>query len=143
MLEEYWKSIPAYTKDHPLTCYILLATGLYHWRRGNINGAYRTLVKAEKKIVDFSTYDSRFTEEIDYNQLVNSTKLAVQRIKTGESFSPFQIELKSEYLLSLVGNVAHFLQLLPVNSDAVIHKHMLRDRTDILIEREKKKGRPL
>ena len=32
--------------------------------------------------------------------------------------------------------------LLPAGSDAVIHKHMLRDRSDILAEREKKKRRP-
>ena len=35
VLEEYWKSIPDSDKDHPLTAYILLATGMYHWRRGN------------------------------------------------------------------------------------------------------------
>ena len=34
------------------------------------------------------------------------------------------------------------MTLLPFGSDAVIHKHMLRDRSDILREREeKKKGR--
>ena len=27
VLEEYWKSIPDRTKDHPLTAYILLSTG--------------------------------------------------------------------------------------------------------------------
>ena len=38
VLEEYWKSLPDGGKEHPLTAYILLATGMYHWRRGNTTG---------------------------------------------------------------------------------------------------------
>ncbi|MCM3637751.1 DUF309 domain-containing protein [Sporosarcina luteola] len=142
VLEEYWKSIPGYTKDHPLTALILLSTGLYHWRRGNVEGAYRTLVKAENKMLDFHKFDSRYTEDIDYERLVQDTARSVNKLKNGEPFSPFQIYLKSETLQQSVDKNASTMELLPFGSDTVIHKHMLRDRSDILEEREKKRRRP-
>lgn len=46
VLEEYWKDIAPGDKNHPLVGYVQLATGLYHWRRGNFTGAVRILQKA-------------------------------------------------------------------------------------------------
>ena len=142
VLEEYWKSMDDYSKEHPLTAFILLATGLYHWRRGNIDGAYRTLEKAEKRMLDFSKFDVRYTESIDYEQLVHDTASAVSKVRKGEPFSSFPILLPSESLQRSVQETESSMVLLPAGSDAVIHKHMLRDRSDILAEREKKKRRP-
>nr|WP_285853231.1 DUF309 domain-containing protein [Sporosarcina luteola] len=142
VLEEYWKSVPDYTKNHPLTAFILLSTGLYHWRRGNVEGAYRTLVKAENKMLAFQEFDIRYTEDIDYGRLVQDTATSVTKLKNGDPFSPLLILLSSETLQQSVEEIASSMELLPVGSDAVIHKHMLRDRSDILEEREKKKRRP-
>ncbi|GEN85002.1 hypothetical protein SLU01_33140 [Sporosarcina luteola] len=143
VLEEYWKSIPNYSKEHPLTAYILLATGLYHWRRSNFNGAYRTLLKAERRFLDFPKFHEAFTHGIDYVRLLDNTNQAVEKVKKAEPFSSFQLSLNSDELNALVDETAASMHLLPLNSDTVIHKHMLRDRNDILAEREKKKGRPL
>ncbi|WP_339254871.1 DUF309 domain-containing protein [Sporosarcina sp. FSL W8-0480] len=140
VLEEYWKSIPNYTKEHPLTAYILLSTGLYHWRRGNFTGAYRTLVKAQKKMTAFPL--SNGIEFINYKKLLNDMEQSIEKVKKKESFFPFTLSLNSEKLKKVVDETVATMDLLPRNSDAVIHKHMLRDRTDILLEREKKKGRP-
>ncbi|MGG0668256.1 DUF309 domain-containing protein [Sporosarcina koreensis] len=142
VLEEYWKSIPGYTKDHPFTAFILLSTGLYHWRRGNLDGAFRTLLKAENRMMNFHKFDIRYTEHIDYRQLVQDTERSVRHIRNGESFSPFPILLTSVSLQRSVEEIVSSMELLPAGSDAVIHKHMLRDRSDILEEREKKKRRP-
>ena len=142
VLEEYWKSLDDYSKEHPLTAYILLATGLYHWRRDNMDGAHRTLEKAEKRMHEFSKFDARYTDGIDYRQLVHDTAIAVSKVGNGEPFSSFQILLTSESLQRSVQRIESAMVLLPKGSDAVIHKHMLRDRSDILAEREKKKRRP-
>lgn len=142
VLEEYWKSSTPYSKEHPLTGFIQLATGLYHWRRGNFPGAHRTMVKAEQKLSDLVQYDPRYTEEIDIDHLVNQINLSIVKITNSEQFSPFFIEMNSDALPTLLQSTARDMHLLPLNSDAVIHKHMLRDRSDILAEREKKKGRP-
>jgi predicted metal-dependent hydrolase len=141
VLEEYWKSVPGYTKDHPLTAFILLSTGLYHWRRGNVQGAYRTLVKAEDRMLHFCKFDARYTIDIDYRQLVQDTERSIRKLQNGETFSPFLILLTSETLQRSVDETAATMELLPVGSNAVIHKHMLRDRSDILAEREKKRRR--
>ncbi|WP_252503478.1 DUF309 domain-containing protein [Sporosarcina sp. Marseille-Q4943] len=142
VLEEYWKSTPNYTKDHPLTAFILLSTGLYHWRRGNVDGAHRTLVKAANRMRDFPNFDTRYTEALDYRQLVQDTERVISKVEKEEAFSPFTILLTSASLQRSVDEVASSMDLLPAGSDAVIHKHMLRDRSDILAEREKKKRRP-
>ncbi|QTD42218.1 DUF309 domain-containing protein [Sporosarcina sp. Te-1] len=136
VLEEYWKSIPGSNKKHPLTAFILLATGLYHWRRGNFNGGRRTLSKAEKQFIDFQPL---YRQEIDFEQLLLDLKMAIESVDAKKSFRSFTILLSSDRLLGYVTEAADQMDLLPLGSDAVIHKHMLRDRTDILISRQKKK----
>ena len=46
VLEEYWKVVAPGEKLHPLVGYVQLATGMYHWRRENFDGAARILKKA-------------------------------------------------------------------------------------------------
>ena len=139
VLEEYWKSIPASDKEHPLTSYILLATGMYHWRRGNFAGAIRTLQKVENKLPTFPAY---YTENIDFQQLITHVKYTVDRVKKELPFESFPITITSLTLQAHIELAEQSMILLPFGSEAVIHKHMLRDRSDILRERdEKKKGR--
>ncbi len=107
-----------------------------------MDGAFRTLLKAENRMMNFHKFDIRYTEHIDYRQLVQDTERSVRHIRNGESFSPFPILLTSVSLQRSVEEIVSSMELLPAGSDAVIHKHMLRDRSDILEEREKKKRRP-
>ncbi len=142
VLEEYWKSIPDSDKDHPLTAYILLSTGMYHWRRGNRPGASRTLHKAMSKFSTFFTNYPVYTEEIDFDQLVHDVTKAINRLDQNLPFESFSISSLSASITDLADKSEQSMSLLPFGSDAVIHKHMLRDRSDILREREeKKKGR--
>ncbi|GKV55473.1 hypothetical protein NCCP2222_14200 [Sporosarcina sp. NCCP-2222] len=136
VLEEYWKSIPGADKEHPLTAFILLATGLYHWRRGNFKGAIRTLVKAERRMLAFPPL---FRQEIDFEQLLNDLKHSLESVREEKPFSAFPLHLHSGMLLKSTTLEVTQMDLLPANSNAIIHKHMLRDRTDILISRQKKK----
>ena len=139
VLEEYWKSIPASDKNHPLAAYILLATGMYHWRRGNFAGAIRTLRKVDKKLPTFS---ADYTEEIDFQQLVAHVHYTVERVEKELPFESFSFTIISPTLRAQIELAQHSMILLPFSSEAIIHKHMLRDRSDILRERdEKKKGR--
>ncbi len=142
VLEEYWKSIPDTNKDHPLTAYILLATGMYHWRRNNKTGARRTLEKAKTKFQSFHVTHSAYTEEINFEQLIHNVTNSVNRLEQDLPFEAFPITIQSARIAELVDKETKSMVLLPLDSDAVIHKHMLRDRSDILREREeKKKGR--
>ncbi|UZN00489.1 DUF309 domain-containing protein [Lysinibacillus sp. MHQ-1] len=72
VLEEYWKEIAPGDKMHPLVGYVQLATGLYHWRRGNDTGAIRIL---EKALYNFQqNEDHIFFHEISYYQLLTEIK---------------------------------------------------------------------
>lgn len=137
VLEEYWKSLPDGDKKHPLTAYILLATGMYHWRRGNTTGALRTLRKAQTRFPTFSDHYTAYTEEIDFEQLICDIHHAVERLENGLPFESFPIASLSAKLVALIEEAEHSMTLLSFGSDAVIHKHMLRDRSDILRERNK------
>lgn len=142
VLEEYWKSLPKAKKDHPLTAFILLATGMYHWRRGNLSGAHRTLKKANERMVASLQDFTDFTDGIDFHGLHEDLGRTICRVDEGQPFSSFPIVVTSPDLLFLTNEMENTMDLLPFGSDAVIHKHMLRDRGDILREREeKKKGR--
>ncbi|WP_438318341.1 DUF309 domain-containing protein [Sporosarcina sp. FA9] len=139
VLEEYWKSIPNRTKDHPLTAYILLSTGIYHFRRDNKVGAQRTLRKAYSRMETMTVDYPEYTDGIDFNLLCKDINKMLSQLKNDESYRTFKIHIISDELESLVNDLQLVLELLPTGSDDVIHKHMLRDRSDILLIRDKKK----
>ena len=68
VLEEYWKDYAPGERIHPLVGYVQLATGMYHYRRGNTVGAARILAKAKQNLQQNS--DSPFVTYIDLAQLL-------------------------------------------------------------------------
>lgn len=136
VLEEYWKTIAPGDKNHPLVGLIQLATGLYHWRRGNKIGANRILQKALKNF-KFNT-GSVFYNVFDYESLLTQTKLAIQRTQAGNAFLAFKLPITSE-IQPLV--TARINRLPTSDSEYLLHKHMLRDRSHILAERIESKQR--
>ncbi|ACA39314.1 DUF309 domain-containing protein [Lysinibacillus sphaericus] len=136
VLEEYWKEIAYGDKMHPLVGYVQLATGLYHWRRGNDTGAIRIL---EKALYNFQqNEDHIFFHEISYYQLLTEIKNCLAAIQTGKSFHAFQLPLSPKLLELTIARI----QILPYsNSNYLLHKHMLRDRSHILAERQESKQR--
>ncbi|MGE6514569.1 DUF309 domain-containing protein [Lysinibacillus sphaericus] len=136
VLEEYWKDIAPGDKNHPLVGYVQLATGLYHWRRGNFTGAVRILQKALHNLQD--NVGHIFVTEIDYEKLLTLLKETIATIQKGKSFQAFQLPISPTLQELTVVRI----QLLPSNShDYLLHKHMLRDRSHILAERQESKQR--
>ncbi|MGE7949405.1 DUF309 domain-containing protein [Lysinibacillus sp. NPDC093688] len=136
VLEEYWKDIAPGDKKHPLVGYVQLATGLYHWRRDNYIGAARILEKALKNFQ--YNMGHLFFDEIDYEILLTQLTDALSAIQMGKSFQAFQLPLSP----TLEELVFARIQLLPSSStNYLLHKHMLRDRSHILAERQESKQR--
>lgn len=131
VLEAYWKSFPKYSKEHPLTAFILLATGMYHWRRGNYVGAQKTLSKAIVKLQKLPATEPRYIEVFHYPQLLNELQQAFERVKLRQPFVPFSLHITSPSLQNDVFEAEKTMELLPANSNSVLHKHMLRHRSDI------------
>ena len=128
VLEEYWKQQAPGDKLHPLVGYVQLATGMYHWRRNNNIGALKILKKAIK---NFSmNKSSPYFDFIDFKTLYKNTELVIQAIEKNESFSPFKLTFTNAEFASKVQEQINQLTKLP--SEYLLHKHMLRDRSDIL-----------
>ncbi|SES34149.1 DUF309 domain-containing protein [Psychrobacillus sp. OK032] len=134
LLEDYWKEVAPKSKHHPLTAFILLSTSMYHWRRGNITGAIKTMNGSMKRFS--ATSPSNYYETINYDKLMQDATHSISLMKERKAFQQFNIELMNEQLQRLVDALGitfsedlHFLT----------HKHMLRDRSEILIERERQK----
>lgn len=136
VLEDYWKEVAPRQKDHPLTALILISTSMYHWRRGNITGAIKTMSTSIKRLIQ--TSDSSFFETIDYEQILQATTISLALMQKASAFQAFSIQIKDSKLLTLVNKrkIENREAL-----DYLIHKHMLRDRSEILEEREKSKKR--
>ncbi len=139
VLEEYWKSIPGYSKSHPLTAYILLSTGMYHWRRGNLDGGSRTISKALHRFISLPPVYDEYKDIVDFDQLISDVTFAKSEISNEQPFRAFEIMIQSQKLKDAVHRTKPNLDLLLSGSDDVIHKHMLRDRSDILKLRDEKK----
>ncbi|MBK3494273.1 DUF309 domain-containing protein [Viridibacillus sp. YIM B01967] len=135
VLEEYWKELAPGDKSHPLTGWIQLATGLYHWRRENYTGAETILKKAY--ITLEQSVNSSFMEEMDGNAVLHFMQQAQKAVEKKEPFEKFILPITATALKTQVHTAitllpktdAHFLQ----------HKHMLRDRSDILLARDEKR----
>ena len=112
---------------------------MYHWRRGNTIGAGRSLKKAISRLENISQERPDFRKELILIVLVKKQYDAYQQIKKEKPFSTFLIEITSPKIQSLINEIQPTMDLLPYGSDDVIHKHMLRDRSDILMERENRK----
>ncbi|MEK4494306.1 DUF309 domain-containing protein [Ureibacillus sp. FSL W8-0352] len=136
VLEEYWKTIAPGKKEHPLVGYIQLATGLYHWRRGNLPGAHRIMRKAYKKFL--SNQGHPFFDYIDFQQLCNDCLKSIDAIENNQSYKAFQIKLMNRDLIEKVNGKISSLP--PLSHEFLLHKHMLRDRSDILTMREEKRN---
>lgn len=136
VLEEYWKEIAPGDKKHPLVGYVQLATGMYHWRRNNLVGASRIL---EKALENFrANKKSLFFEFIDYVELCNHCSISIKAINTNLPFTSFQLKITDS---TLDIQVKKQIDELPkISPDFLLHKHMLRDRSDILRARELKKS---
>ncbi|MGN7476536.1 DUF309 domain-containing protein [Solibacillus silvestris] len=135
VLEEYWKEIAPSQKLHPLVGYVQLATGMYHWRRGNFSGAKRMLGKA---ISNFEhNRESEFFDFVDLEELHPTMKLHLQKIEANTPFTRFSLPIENGKLLKSVEDKIKLLP--PLDPHFIFNKHMLRDRSEILEAREFKK----
>lgn len=134
VLEDYWKECAPRERMHPLVGFVQLATGMYHGRRGNTIGALRILDKAKHNLQQ--NEHSPFVEYIDLPHVLHGIDTLQQNIQAGEAFQPFALKLTNTALQQLVDEQSS--RLPSVDKQFLLHKHMLRDRSDILAARAEK-----
>ncbi|MDT3493681.1 DUF309 domain-containing protein [Bacillus toyonensis] len=138
LLEEYWKTKPRGNRDDYLVGLIQVAVSLYHQRRTNWNGATKMMKSAITILEKNSALLQRLG--IDQAQLLPLLNERVQSIQKKESFVPLFLPLSNTSLEKVCMQLCQ-QQHLPwkdVNaapSEYIIHKHTLRDRTEVITER--------
>lgn len=132
VLEDYWKEIAERERKHPLVGYIQLATGLYHWRRGNSRGAKTLLTRSQELLRDAQT--TSFAEKIDYDDLLQQIEKTRLAITEDAHFETFSIGITDHLLKEMVQNEMEQLPL--IDPDYLLNKHCLRDRTEVIEARE-------
>lgn len=134
VLEEYWKNVAPAQKGHPLVGYVQIATGMYHWRRGNVRGAVRIFEKGMALLA--APTDDAFIAYVDVEALMPLLQQTVLRMKSGQAFTPFTLPLTNDALAHRVQRAIDALP--PTDAHYICHKHMLRDRSDVLQQRAAK-----
>ncbi|WP_088007924.1 DUF309 domain-containing protein [Indiicoccus explosivorum] len=137
--EEYWKMTAPKDKMHPLTGWIQLAVGMYHWRRSNYPGALRSFIRAKNKLRDAGEW----TDGIDSTELIRLTQEAVDAVTAREPFQSFLIPVKGRELAAQLRRQIEETPPEDIDLHYLTHKHRLRDRTSIIALREQKKRRNL
>lgn len=144
LLEEYWKEHPDDPKSTTWVGLIQLAVSLYHQRRGNRAGALKMMTASLRNMQDADLDELG----IDGTEL---RRLAAIRLEllAGEGdirFADLDIPLASERLLALCMDKCremgfHWKQPSNTADPQLIHRHTLRDRSEVILARAREAQR--
>jgi uncharacterized protein len=140
ILEEFWKEETKQQKDSIWVGLILLAVANYHHRRNNFPGATRTLEKAIT-ILD-SKKESTAKLGFDVEELLNLLSSHKTRLKNQKQYQSYSlpIHLSNKELSRCFSQTEISIMNWGKESDLcnerLIHRHKLRDRTDVIAERQ-------
>ncbi|CAM3876568.1 DUF309 domain-containing protein [Mesobacillus zeae] len=140
ILEEHWKETEPGCKDSIWVAFILLAVSSYHYRRGNLKGAMKTHNKSSEM---FMTAHTETFEKlgIDKDRLEEELEVRLSAMESGIPYRDFDIPINDKELLKKCVQECNLRNYSwgvasDLNNAAIIHKHLLRDRTDVIRERE-------
>jgi predicted metal-dependent hydrolase len=148
ILEEYWKSLPQRDRSHVWVGLIQIAVSLYHQRRGNVSGAVKMMQSALSILQGHREELARLGLEAD--ELFPLLATALERMKQAAPYQSINLPIADDNLLQQCRRLCAdagslFGQESDLNDSFLLHKHKLRDRSDVLAERERqlniKRGR--
>lgn len=138
LLEAYWKEHPDDPRAQSWVGLIQLAVGQYHERRGNLRGAAKMYEKALSKL-DRSSLEQL---GLDGKQAISDLSHRYDCLQNGQSL-PYQDitlivkdpELERQCILLCESLQSDWGSSSPMDMDELIHRHKLRDRSDVIAER--------
>ncbi|GAA0346999.1 DUF309 domain-containing protein [Bacillus carboniphilus] len=133
VLEEYWKSKDG-NKDPVWVGLIQTAVGFYHYRRGNLTGAAKVLRKSRKILKEQSHSVQKLGLDIElYLKLLSKE---IERVEQCLPYSSVDLPIIDPILLSECEKECEQHDWIFGNKEVVdkylIHKHKLRDRTEVI-----------
>ncbi|WLR43788.1 DUF309 domain-containing protein [Bacillus carboniphilus] len=139
ILEEYWKEKNSSERDHFWVGFIQLAVGLYHQRRNNFSGSERMM----KSCYHIFKNNLGTVEKlgVDSSNLLSSIVTRIHDVEQRKMYKRFDIPIKDHSLKAEAKEHANEMGLVwgidsDLNDLEVIHRHTLRDRSDVIAERE-------
>jgi uncharacterized protein len=142
ILEEFWKEIDSKNKHSIWVGFIQLAVANYHHRRGNFNGALRTL---QKSLHIFTLDEMKLCKlGIDPILLFKQMNQELSNIKHQLDYQSMNLPIHSKELVEKCMNRCHELHLewckaSDLNNLEIVHRHLKRDRTSVINERNRAK----
>jgi uncharacterized protein len=138
ILEEYWKDTNE-GKQSVWVGFILMAVSNYHFRRGNKQGADRTLKKA------ISIFENHLQEQsfgLDMGSLINQLKARLITIQKGGTYISFNLPILDKTLIEECQRICHLKgftwgQTSNLADANLVHRHTKRDRGEVILERQK------
>jgi predicted metal-dependent hydrolase len=138
ILEEYWKESNDTQKDSIWVGFIQLAVSRYHHRRGNFNGAQRTLKKAIR-ILSLKA-NGLIIQGLDVNVLFPLLTKLIGEIEKEECYQSINLPVIDPTLLNACIKRCEELGFIwgessNLEDESIVHRHKLRDRTMVIEER--------
>lgn len=136
ILEEVWKSQKKYCKKDPIVALILIATGCYHYRRENFNGAYRSFQKALHLIQQHRAETFRQLG-VHQDQLQQLIARMVENTAQKRPFAPLMLPLTKEMTEAILKYEPNYNPTTTVvTTPLILNHHKLRDRTEVVHARQ-------
>ncbi|MGP7816123.1 DUF309 domain-containing protein [Niallia sp. 01092] len=138
ILEEYWKKVDANNKESIWVAFILLAVSCYHHRRENFAGAIKTIKKS------YSLFKQNKHQLPSYGldtvllfSLLESNQTNIENLLSYKSFilpiDDAELEKQCQKYCEQMGLIWKNNNLA---ADDIIHRHLTRDRSIVIQERE-------
>lgn len=138
ILEEHWKTTARGPANSYWVALIQIAVALYHERRGNVKGAGRMLLNAQKLIANQKTAIK--TLGLDADQLLILLKEREKQLDKTDTYTDMDLPIIDPKLLDICHDKSKERHLSWGNpsllsNSQLIHKHTLRDRKPVIKER--------
>lgn len=143
VLEDYWKEVDPGNKKSHWVGFILIAVSAYHHRRENFIGAEKTIKKAIS-IMEDTNKSNIVALGIDYPALLSQLNTTLINIQQRKIYKSLVLPVNNEEILSHCKYECHKNGLewcAPTYhiTEELKHRHILRDRSGIIKERERQK----
>lgn len=142
ILEEYWKEDKRGERKEYWVAFIQVAVSLYHQRRSNFSGALRMMQNA---LSIFAKEEEAVTKlGINYHELLHLITTQIKKLEQREPYFSINLPINDDLLVQLcqkrcLDKGIIWLSDSDLSNEFIVNRHKLRDRSDVIEEREKQK----
>lgn len=141
-LEEFWKEDKPEERKNYWVAFIQIAVSLYHQRRHNFKGSLRMMKNASSIL----HHEEEIVKKLGlgFSELMALINQRIIEIENEQPYTSMFLPIKDEELLSLCKKECEERGLIwgsisNLDDRFLLHKHKLRDRTDVIEERLRQK----